>query len=309
MKFLERIADVCQRRWILFSALGFLLVIIYYELLFALGFQHPSPGTAVVWLAISAGVMSLQPDMYWTHKVIWVFILGCFGYIELKSINIDRAEHEAEVSGTLARMEVIARSTFHIEHLLVANVAVPTTNVIQSRHNFTSKPPSPPALMQFDNTAIHAELEPINGALTVFVPGKPLTVDFRFSNHGTGVAHKTLAAVAAGIFNGSSPDINWENQQFANLRQGWEKSTKDNFATLEDIAPGANRFKVLNSKFSLNNDMAAALTNGKGLFYVFGILGWKDGSGNHSTEICSYLQPPGNVATWNSCASGHNVIN
>jgi hypothetical protein len=169
-ELVHRFSEVVQKCWLMLAALGFLLAIVYYEWLFVFIQSFPSPGTAVVWLTLSAGVMSLQPDMNWKYKVVWVFILGYFGFMELKSIDLDRQERVAEVSRTLGRIEQISRATSHIEHILAGQLPVPAIQI-------TSRPPtSPPssALMQFDHTAMIAAINPATGMLSPFLPEQPL---------------------------------------------------------------------------------------------------------------------------------------
>jgi hypothetical protein len=299
----QRIVEVVQKKWLLFGALGFLSEIIYLQLLLVFKLPYPSPGTAVVWLTLSAGLMSLQPEMQWKYKVLWIFILGCFGVIELRSIDLDRTAREAEVSSSLERMEQIFRSTLRIERL-VGSLPPP---VIQMSANVPTVLPTS-AIVQFDHTAMFAAINPVTGMISPFVSERPLTVNFYFSNHGSGVAHKVLAAVQAAIYGESSPDKTWENKTFVKLRDGWRQSYRDNLAVLEDLPPGESRFKTLDSGVPINDELADNLSNGRKLFYVFGIVSWKDGTGAHQTDICSWLQPPGNPATWHNCVSGHNTI-
>jgi hypothetical protein len=222
-------------------------------------------------------------------------------------INLERSAHEREISNTLGRIEVIARSTSHIETMFGS---LPPPVIKIGRRNPVAPPTAPQssALMEFDHTAMFGELNSSTGALRTFVPGNPLSVNFYFSNHGTGVAHKVLAAVSIGLYFGSNPDNAWEDQQFASLSTNWKNVILNNSDSLEDIPSGETRFKTMKTPFVLNDSLTDDLTNGRKLFYVFGIIGWQDGAGTHRTEICSWLQPPGNVAIWHNCTSGHNSI-
>jgi hypothetical protein len=73
-----------------------LVLLLFWQLPLQLFQDVPGPGKAVVFLAVAAGVMSLQPDMEPKHKVIWVLILFGFALVEIKSIDLDRAQHERE---------------------------------------------------------------------------------------------------------------------------------------------------------------------------------------------------------------------
>jgi hypothetical protein len=72
----------------------------------------PSPGMAVVMMAIAAGIMSCQPEaLRGRHQAVWIVILCLFAYMEIRSIDADRAVHEKEQAEARATHDREFRAT------------------------------------------------------------------------------------------------------------------------------------------------------------------------------------------------------
>jgi hypothetical protein len=111
------------RKWPYFFQFGFLLWGSYWLLLW------PSPGKGVVALGVAAGIMALQADMKWYHRVVWIFILSLFAFIEIMSIDKDREAHEAEFGTITAELAQTIRQSNTI--MREANTLLATTNRVE----------------------------------------------------------------------------------------------------------------------------------------------------------------------------------
>jgi hypothetical protein len=94
----EQIATVWKKCWPEFIMLGLALGLLYCKILWVFKFQFVSPGVAFIAMAIAAGFMNLQSqaDISPRRKFWWAVILIAYGFVEFKSIAIDKNERDRE---------------------------------------------------------------------------------------------------------------------------------------------------------------------------------------------------------------------
>src|ERR1039457_4317627 len=73
---------------------GILLILIFLTIAGYLHYYIPSPGKAVAALAIAAAIMTLRQDMSGLEKFFWMGVLFVFLFIEVRSIDKDRAAND-----------------------------------------------------------------------------------------------------------------------------------------------------------------------------------------------------------------------
>lgn len=72
------------------------ILVFYWVIPMLVGLSIPHPGISVLLIGVSAGIMSLHPEMKSGHQAIWVGILCVFAYMEIQSINFDVVHHDQE---------------------------------------------------------------------------------------------------------------------------------------------------------------------------------------------------------------------
>lgn len=85
-------------------------------------YTKPSPGVSIGMLALSAGIMSLRPEMGMFEKVGWIAVLGVFATLEVRAIhrtdkedrdNLDaQVRHFDEIAGKLTQNYLFNREKF-----------------------------------------------------------------------------------------------------------------------------------------------------------------------------------------------------
>ena len=72
-----------------------------------------------------------------------------------------------------------------------------------------------------------------------------------------------------------------------------------------DLIPKQNVWKTFRTRVLTAADIQD-IRSGRLLLYVFAHGQFKDGTGQHEVELCSYVEPPGDDPTWVNC-NGHNL--
>jgi hypothetical protein len=299
--FIQKLSSIWWAKWSWFSALCFLGVIFYTQILEMENLPYLKPGMAFVTLGIAAGLMSIQPDMTRWQKAVWILILVWFGVIEFKSIEIEHNEHEQQFLSMLSRVEQTLSAARHIDQI-VSKVQEPKREIKVGPKGL------PSALVEFDHTELLVDIQGGN-IVDPFTTGKSITVNIEYSNHSpTVVAHKVYVRSIAAI-SSASPTVQGEDRQFAILKK--QVDNEYNLVkNLPDLLPGQGHFETVGVP-ALTQQIADELKTIRRQFYVMAVAKWTDQSGPHETELCSWLQPGASLSTgaiWDNCISGHNVM-
>ncbi len=89
-----------RSRWLGYCFLAIALgLAIFWE------FRIPSPGYSLIAMGVAAGLMALRPEMQGREKWLWTVTLFALAYVEIRAINIDRSNHDAEQALLSAKLQ------------------------------------------------------------------------------------------------------------------------------------------------------------------------------------------------------------